>query len=231
MVGRPRSLLTRLRSQPAEAPRLLLDGIDALCVLAPHPDDETLGCGLLLQEAATRGLQTQVVCLTDGCRSHPGSATWPPDRIASERRLELDRAMGHLAPTATIAQLGYGDSALPGHGAGLAAASERLTPLLPRAGRLLLLSTWEHDPHCDHVAASRLARAAVQGRADVRLLYYPIWGRFDPGEPDERPASAVLIAGNARTRTVKHEALAQHRTQMTRLIDDDPAGFVMPVWM
>ena len=231
MPPRPRSLLTRLRCQPAESPDVLLAGIDVLCVLAPHPDDETLGCGLLLQEAAARGLPTQVVCLTDGSRSHSASATWPSERIASERRLELERAVRRLAPAATIAWLGHGDSALPAAGAGFEAAVGRVAATLPRAGRLLLLTTWEHDPHCDHVAASHIARAVVQRHPGTRLLHYPVWGRFLPDEPGDPPASAMLLAGNTCLRAAKREALGLHRTQMTRLIDDDPTGFVMERWM
>jgi LmbE family N-acetylglucosaminyl deacetylase len=231
MHDQPRSLLDQLRCQPIQSPAVLLRGIDALCVMAPHPDDETLGCGLVLQEAAALGLPTRVICLSDGSRSHPASKAWPPTRIAGERRLEFGRAMRRLAPQASVDWLGYGDSTLPIAGAGFRAAAARLKALLPRAGKLLVLSTWEHDPHCDHIAASRLAHAAVQGRTDQQLLHYPIWGRFRADEPGHPPASAVLIAGDARTRAVKREALALHRTQMTRLIDDDPSGFVMQAWM
>ena len=37
-----------------------------LLLVCPHPDDETLAAGLLLQEAAARAADLLVVCLTDG---------------------------------------------------------------------------------------------------------------------------------------------------------------------
>lgn len=37
-----------------------------MLVLAPHPDDETLGCGGLLARAADQGLRPRVAFLTNG---------------------------------------------------------------------------------------------------------------------------------------------------------------------
>ncbi len=54
-----------------EAPGIAA-GAAPIVVLAPHPDDESLGCGALLA-AAFAGKGARVVCLTDGSGSHPGS--------------------------------------------------------------------------------------------------------------------------------------------------------------
>jgi LmbE family N-acetylglucosaminyl deacetylase len=56
---------------------------DRLMVLAPHPDDETLGAGGLLQRAAASGAASRVVFVTDG-----DDNPWP-QRVL-ERRLRLD---------------------------------------------------------------------------------------------------------------------------------------------
>ena len=55
---------------PAVAASVLLRG-RPLLVLAPHPDDESLGCGALLAQAFA-GAGAHVACLTDGAASHPG---------------------------------------------------------------------------------------------------------------------------------------------------------------
>src|SRR5690348_7882879 len=44
---------------------VVLNGRPAL-VLAPHPDDESLGCGGLLAEATSRGYYVHLAVLTDG---------------------------------------------------------------------------------------------------------------------------------------------------------------------
>ncbi len=65
-------------------PELKLADTDRILVLAPHPDDEVLGCGGIIQEAVARKLPLRVVFLTHGdenqwsfflYRMHP--VIWP----------------------------------------------------------------------------------------------------------------------------------------------------------
>lgn len=51
----------------------------AVTVLAPHPDDESLGCGGALAAAVESGQDVTVVALTDGSGSHPKSKEFPPE--------------------------------------------------------------------------------------------------------------------------------------------------------
>src|SRR5690606_38092378 len=51
-----------------------LDG--PLLVIAPHPDDETLGCGGVIALATCRNVRVHTVFVTDGGASHPNSAEW-----------------------------------------------------------------------------------------------------------------------------------------------------------
>lgn len=62
----------------------MLSPDDRLAVLAPHPDDETLGTGGLLQEAVSAGIPFRVLQLTSGERN-------PWAQRVIERRLWLDR--------------------------------------------------------------------------------------------------------------------------------------------
>lgn len=200
----------RLPLGPPLSPAELLEG-RPLVVLAPHPDDETLGCGALLHDAAAMGIDTRVVCVTDGSRSHPASRLWPPARLAAERRRELEDAARILGTVATW--LGHPDCAVP--------ADLDLSPLIPPDA--LVLASWGGDPHCDHEAVAGLALRAM--RTDTRLAFYPIWGRFAPAPTVARP-----LAATPQARAAKRRALACHRSQMTALIDDDPGGFVMEAW-
>jgi LmbE family N-acetylglucosaminyl deacetylase len=45
---------------------LAFDSDSRLMVLVPHPDDEVLGCGILLQRARAVDAATRVVFVTDG---------------------------------------------------------------------------------------------------------------------------------------------------------------------
>lgn len=63
--GQP--LATAPRRQAARpTPRLTVDQSTKLLVIAPHPDDETLGAGGLMQRVREAGGQVHVVFLTDG---------------------------------------------------------------------------------------------------------------------------------------------------------------------
>ena len=55
--------------QPAEAfnaPELAFRPDDRILILAPHPDDETIACGGVIQRAVNLGLPVRVVFLTNG---------------------------------------------------------------------------------------------------------------------------------------------------------------------
>ena len=65
-------------------------GVDAITdgaalILAPHPDDESLGCGGLIAESCARGQPPLLVVLTDGAGSHPHSCEYPPSRLRDVR--------------------------------------------------------------------------------------------------------------------------------------------------
>lgn len=71
-------------------------------IVAPHPDDEVLACGGLLQLLQAQGTRTVLLAVTDGDASHPGSPLLPPATLARLRPQETEaalRALG-LAPTA-----------------------------------------------------------------------------------------------------------------------------------
>src|SRR4029079_2768884 len=52
--------------------------IRGLVVVAPHPDDESLGCGGLIAAATADGIPVRIVVVSDGAGSHPNSVAYPP---------------------------------------------------------------------------------------------------------------------------------------------------------
>lgn len=193
----------------------LLGGCGALVVLAPHPDDETLGCGSFLAEAADLGVDCTVICVTDGRLSHPNSRLWPKDRLVALRQRELEDAMALLGPI-RIRHLGFADCAAPTGGP----AVDTVSGMVPEGA--LFLSTWAGDPHIDHRSCASLASAVAARRPDLRHLAYPIWGRVKPDLPFPQTGWRLDTF-----RPEKTAALACHASQMTGLIHDDPDGFSM----
>jgi LmbE family N-acetylglucosaminyl deacetylase len=194
-------------------------------ILAPHADDESLGCGGLITACCERGQQPVVAILTDGAASHPGSTQYPPERLRQLRAAEARQAVATLGlDSENLVFLNYPDTRLPSS----LAVSEQVATLARDRGCTVILAPWLYDPHCDHEAAAIMARAAAR-RARCRLLSYPVWGWLLP--PDQ-PLPVKRIAGYklpiAEYLPVKRTAVAAHASQYSTLIDDSPQGFRLP---
>jgi len=217
-------------------------GPGGFLVLAPHPDDESLGCGGLIAESVARGRPVHVMILSDGAASHPGSASFPPPRLAALRAEEARAAVSELGldPERDLSFLGLPDAALPSRGAALDdAAAAVLRAIEAEPPPATVFTTWGHDPHRDHAAARAIAGAVVRALrpSQPTLFAYPVWGWTfahaipsvpTPPEPYlSEPLRGVRLAV-ARHLLAKRRAVAAHRSQCTAMIADDPAGFRLP---
>ncbi|MFE9690619.1 PIG-L deacetylase family protein [Micromonospora sp. NPDC005806] len=187
-------------------------------VVAPHPDDEVLGVGGLLNLAGA----AEVVAVTDGEASHPDSAVHRLEDLASIRRAETAEALLRLGLRADVHRLGHPDGDID-EDALAAQLAERLT-----AGRWCL-ATWASDGHPDHEAAGRAAAAACRATNAV-LLEYPIWAWHwaEPGDarvPWHR-AHRVDLPGEAQA--AKARAVAAFRSQIAALGPGPGDGPVLP---
>ncbi|MFZ7087042.1 PIG-L family deacetylase [Curtobacterium sp. RRHDQ10] len=168
---------------PAASWTPFLDGVHAtaldpaafgsVVVLAPHPDDETLGAGGLIALAADAGTPVVVLLATRGERSHPDSPTTSPDRLAAIRETEVVAALHALHPGITMVWLDLPDGGLREHAEDLAAS---LTELLSEtASPTLLVAPWRGDGHRDHRIAGEVAESVAARSAATTLVEYPIW--------------------------------------------------------
>jgi LmbE family N-acetylglucosaminyl deacetylase len=132
-----------------------------LCLIA-HPDDEIAGFGGILQQAAARGIETHVLCLTAGeAGSYRGTAK-SREELAALRRREFAASCAHLS-VANSEVLNYPDGRLD-HADLHEIAGElvfRLRTLRPQ-----WLFTFGPEgtvtAHSDHSVASVLATLAFQ---------------------------------------------------------------------
>lgn len=203
-----------------------LAGRGDILVLVPHPDDESLAMGGAIAAAADSGRRVTVAIVTDGARSHPNSTSHPGPALAALRRQEVERAVAIL--TCGRAQpiwLGYPDLAAPDDATAFALIEDRLEMALHRA--TAIWTTWDGDPHPDHQRVFRLGRHLASRWPALKFYSCPVWGRV------QTPVAGAGIDGlrrfdTADFRDLKRRAVAAHVSQMTDLIDDDPAGFRMP---
>lgn len=214
-----------LTALPLVTPAALLRG-RRLLVIAPHPDDESLGVGGLIAATVGQGTTVTVVFLTDGERSHVGSPTWPPERLARCRREEARRALTALGVSPVrVHFLGLGDTQLAVLPPTLrAAAMARLVKLV--VGDTLVCVTAATDPHIDHQAAAALV-SDTRWRGDVEVMHYPVWTWVQPAiDLPSVPPRGVRVAIDAELPR-KREAIAAHRSQHGQLIEDATEAFVL----
>ena len=185
-------------------------------VLAPHPDDETLGAGALIAHAAATGRLGGIIFLTDGTGSHPAGTA----RVGITRRSEANRAIRRLGGGGVAVDwLGWRDAhPLPVSSPAFARAAAKVGALLRTRGIDALAVSDHSEAHCDHVAAFRLAEAAIHSaRRPVSLFAYHVWSVMS--------ASARRIATPAMTPGQRRLALHAHRSQMSPLLGN---GFRLP---
>lgn len=217
-------------------PAALLGPDGAALVLAPHPDDESLGCGGFLAACAGAGRRVTVVVVSDGAGSHPNSRAWPPARLAELRQAETRDAVATLGLDAArdLHFLGLPDRSVPREGPAFEAALARLRELAPAS--CTVFAAWRHDPHADHAASFVLA-SALRQRLGTRLFAYPVWGLAHahpvPGFPLPPPPCLPAPPRGHRLDVsawlpAKRRAIAAHRSQLGQVVRDDAGGFVLP---
>jgi LmbE family N-acetylglucosaminyl deacetylase len=202
---------TAVPGTPEEAWRVLLeaqpswlpDGVP-LIVVAPHPDDETLGAGGLIASYARCLRPVIVVSVTDGEAADPGWAG-----LRAIRRAELRRALSLLSPQMILhTRLGLAD----GHVARHEQSLRRHLLSLVRPGAILV-APYERDGHCDHDAVGRVCRQ-VAAECELRLARYPIWAWHQLDSSALRGANWGRYELSPEARVAKASALNAFKSQM-----------------
>lgn len=191
-------------------------------IVAPHPDDETLGAGALIAYTIKSGSFAGLVYLTDGSGSHPihkGKA----GLLIAARQHEAGQALRRLAGRRAQAPLFLGWKDAAPEVAGSAAfkrSCRKLAALCLRLRVDVLATTASHEPHCDHAAAAGLVYA-VRGRSRGRIVVaeYCVWGE----SPSARTHKALITP--SMSPGVRRQALAAHRSQLTT---SHGTGFRLP---
>lgn len=131
---------------------------DKICVLGPHPDDETIGCGGLLTLYAS---QCDVICLTDGCYGDPDIK---PAQMAEIRKKEFESVMKKIGVN-KFSMLGIEDGKL--------IKNKKKFNTLNLRNYDYILIPGPNDAHPDHLAVAKMLKKSMTGKA--KIVYYEIW--------------------------------------------------------
>lgn len=227
----PESLANGLREGPVS---LDARSLGPTLVLAPHPDDESLGCGGTLALLRGAGYPVHVVFVSDGTLSHPNSPSYPAERLRDLREKEAREALRELQISdeeVTFMRLPDRHVPMPGDG-GFNEAVDALRSVIQQFNSSTVLVPYERDPHPDHRATYALLQAALttmEQNEPPRVLEYLIW-LWELGRPDDLPKPGERLVWRVDIDAVvdqKRRAINAHQSQVTRMIGDDPTAFYL----
>lgn len=215
----------QLAALKSVTPDALLGDAKRLVVVAPHPDDEVLGCGGFMALAHQAGLHVLVISVTDGEAAYPTETAWPPERLARVRQAELITALAALGiAEGNIARLDAGDGEIGGHASEVAM---RLAQIFVSSD--LVLVTYSRDGHPDHEACADAAADAAS-RCGARLVQYPVWAwHWDDPENSSFLDAAVRLPLPEATHQAKSKAIEAFESQTGR-ISPAPSAPILPPW-
>jgi LmbE family N-acetylglucosaminyl deacetylase len=209
---------------PAALP---IDRLDARCrllVFAPHPDDESLPAGIVLQRAVSSGARVRLVYATDGEKN-----PWPQRVWAKRWKLrEVDeirwRETRRKEALRALSVLGVEDAAADF----LALPDQGLTPLLLERGEETAASLarrieeWQpthilgpsvNDTHPDHSALAILLNFAIYvlPRSEAGTA---LWTYLVHGDRKHFATTAVVVRASVGEKRRKRTAIGCHKTQL-----------------
>jgi len=213
---------------------------ESAIVFAPHPDDETLGCGGTIIKKKRAGADIKIVFMTDGSYS-------PHNLISANelRSIRLDEALAASrllgVEESDVVFLEFEDGKLVKN---LDFAIDRVTEILLKQPSQVFIPYYKDKYlYLDHLATNRIVVSALQALRGKAIIYeYPVWfwWNFWPWtsvymrslRKPLRFLRKSLVSGLSLLRDfrcsvyigdvleLKRAALYQHRSQMTRLVPD-----------
>ena len=182
---------------------------ERVLVLAPHMDDETIGCGGTLALHAQRGAHITVAFLTDGAAGDSEINTLKGAEREHRRRALI--GVRRAEAQAALALLGVQDlrflDGRDGELAGCTSVIGSLRALLRDCAPQLVYLPWFLEQHRDHAAVSKLLLAAFDpATTSFQCMAYEVWTPLFPN----------CFVDIGATVELKRTALSQYRSQLAQ---------------
>ncbi len=184
-----------------------------VCIFAPHPDDETLGCGGLLQQLAANGNPITIIHVTNGTQSHPDSSLYSPETLNTIRPKEsLDalKVLGIASQVTTIA-LDLSDGNVFTE---QALFQQKLATIIQPDD--ILVTPFRFDGHPDHEATGQVVTAfAKRHRLDCYQVLIWAWHWAEPADSRIAWHWAARVDLSTEQLQRKAQAIACFESQIT----------------
>ncbi|MBJ9955617.1 PIG-L deacetylase family protein [Acinetobacter courvalinii] len=142
-----------------------------IVIVAPHPDDEILGCGGLMQQLITLNCRLLILAVSNGTQSHPHSTKYTPEQLDQIRPQESLAALECLgvAEHAQRIALNLPDGQVHLHQQQLWQQLDKLVQ-----AEDILICSYAQDGHPDHEAVGKTVQAFASAH-DQHCLHVLIW--------------------------------------------------------
>lgn len=168
-----------LRTKALGSQHMALEG--RILIVAPHPDDEVIGCGGLIARLVGKGIAPQIIVMTGGEGSHRGCCNIPDNAITEARRTLTRNSLSILGvPEVNIHELDYPDGGISAENR----TTEQLKLLIDRlCPEIVFVPHWgEGWP--DHVKTAEIVKGILPAGTKVYeycvwMWYYNVWQRLD----------------------------------------------------
>jgi len=161
-----------------------LAGGGPIAVVAPHPDDETLGCGGTIGRAVRDGVRVHWIVVTE----MSAAAGYGAERMAS-RAAEIEAVARHYG-FASVERLGFPPAGLTQ--ADLPRLVPQLGAALDRAAAETVLAPSPSDAHSDHAVVFAAVNAASKAFRRPRIRRLFVYETLSETGYNLDPAAAVF---------------------------------------
>ena len=175
-------------------------------VLAPHPDDETFGCGGTIRMLTEGGIQVDVAFLTRGEHGVEGGQAAGAEamRQTAELRSREAEAACQVLGVRSVFFLEGADTCLSEQPQLASAIAE----LLKNGRYQRIFCPWPQDAHEDHRATFELLRQAIElSGCNASFWLYEVW----------KPLPANTFVPIDRTMSSKRQAISKYESQLSQL--------------
>lgn len=190
-----------------------------VCIFAPHPDDEVLGCGGLLQQLAANGNLILLIHVTNGTQSHPNSHVYSQEKLNIIRPQESVKALEVLSVAHQVMTIAL-DLTDGNVFAQQDQFHQKLSTIIQPND--ILITPFMHDGHPDHEATGQVV---VSFAKQHHLACYQVliwaWHWAKPADSRIPWHCAMRVDLTAEQLQRKIEAITCFESQITA---DDSTG-------
>lgn len=205
-----------------------------IIVFAPHPDDETLGCGGTIAKKIAEGYEVLIIVMTDGSRAflkEIGISSNPtPEELKEIRKEEAKKATNILGvPEENLIFLDFVDGMLQEI---MEDVEKKVAKILSENFPVEVYFPHKNDDHSDHRAAYYIVKNSVTKLGIPTKMYQylitPKYAQFSP--------FITVLLNYFRRNTVyvdiskfllkKKTAVKEFKTQITNYLDEQQRPIV-----